>query len=167
MRLSRLLTIAVGALASSMAFTLAAQPASAEVRTPEIGALAGSAVLGVDGAGTVRVAGTYRCWGPSEEMHVWVSVKQGGPDPTAEGSSSTVDAWYDTNVSQDVEVTCDGRWHVKHVTLGRNPTDFTGRPLQSLHRGKAWLQFCMVPATSTEENFIFASKTRWVTVAGA
>jgi hypothetical protein len=163
MRLARILTVAVGALA----LTLAAQPASADVPAPEIGTLAASAVRNVDGPDTVRVVGRYRCWGPSEEMHVWVSVKQGGPDPTAEGSSSTVDAWYDTNISQDVAVTCDGHWHVKQVTLGRHPTDFTGRPLQSLHRGAAWLQFCLVPATSTEENFIFASKNRWVVVAGA
>jgi hypothetical protein len=55
---------------------------------------------------------------------------------------------------------------VKTVTLGMHPTDFTGRPLQALQRGQAWLQFCLVPATSTEENFIFASKSRWVRVAG-
>ena len=45
-------------------------------------------------------------------------------------------------------------------------TDYSGRPLQQLDRGDGWLQFCMVPATSTEENFIFASKSRWVHVAG-
>ena len=34
----------------------------------------------------------YRCSAPLDQMHLWVSVKQGGPDPTAEGSSSTVNA---------------------------------------------------------------------------
>jgi len=163
MRWQRLLTVAIGALATSTAFTVAAGPASADVPAPQIGALAASAVADGD---TVSVLGTYRCWGPSEDMHVWVSVKQGGPDPTAEGSSSTVDAWYDTNISGDVAVTCDGHWHAKRVTLGQHPTDFTGRALESLRRGDAWLQFCLVPATSTEENFIFASKSRWVHVAG-
>ena len=38
-------------------------------------------------ADTVQVVGTYRCWG-GESIHLWVSVKQGGPDPTAEGSST-------------------------------------------------------------------------------
>ena len=34
----------------------------------------------------------YRCSAPLDQMHLWVSVKQGGPDPTAPGSSSTVNA---------------------------------------------------------------------------
>jgi hypothetical protein len=157
------------ALASAAVFAFGAEPAFADttVPAPEIGTLAAVAVVNVDGPGTAWVTGRYRCWGPSDEMHVWVSVKQGGPDPTAEGSSSTVDAWYDTNVSQDVAVVCDGHWRVKTVALGMHPTDFTGRQLQALTRGApAWLQFCMVPATSTEDNFIFASQSRWVQVAG-
>jgi hypothetical protein len=84
-------------------------------------------------------------------MHLWVSVKQGGPDPTAEGSSSTVDAWYDTNVSQDIAVTCNGRWQFASVDLGRHDGDSTGRPLGYLHNGKAWLQFCLVQGTSEED----------------
>jgi hypothetical protein len=167
MRLTRAIPAALGILAATAVTVLAgAAPASAQSttpRTPEIGNLVPVAVRD-HGGETVKVVGQYRCWGPSDTMHVWVSVKQGGPDPTAEGSSSTVDAWYDTNVSQDVAVTCDGRWHVKVVTLGRNATDFTGRPLAKLRSGKAWLQFCMVPAT---EDFIFASKSRWVHVVGA
>jgi hypothetical protein len=112
----------------------------------------------------VRVTGTYKCWGKSKNTHLWVSVKQGGPDPTAEGSSETVDAWYDTNVSGDVSVICDGAFHTKTVKLGRHDTDFSGRPLGWLTNGKAWLQFCVVPVSN--ESFL-ASKSRWVTVRGA
>jgi hypothetical protein len=112
---------------------------------------------------TVVVQGRYRCTAPLEEMHLWVSVKQGGPDPTAPGSSSTVDAWYDTNISQDVGVTCDGRWQTTRVDLGRWDTDFTGRPLGTLANGTAWLQFCLVQGTD-EETAIVASESRWVRV---
>jgi hypothetical protein len=112
----------------------------------------------------VRVTGTYKCWGKSKNMHLWVSVKQGGPDPTAGGSSETVNAWYDTNISGDVSVICDGTFHSKTVKLGRHDTDFSGRPLGYLQNGQAWLQFCLVPVSN--ESFL-ASKTRWVTVRHA
>jgi hypothetical protein len=116
-------------------------------------------------ADTVTVKGRYRCTAPLDQMHLWVSVKQGGPDPTAEGSSSTVDAWYDTNISQDVAVTCDGRWRTARVELGRWDTDFTGRPLGYLENGSAWLQFCLVQGTD-EATAIVASDSRWVMVHG-
>jgi hypothetical protein len=121
----------------------------------------------------VRVTGTYKCWGKSKNMHLWVSVKQGGPDPTAPGSSSTVNAWYDTNISGDVAVICDGRFHTKTVKLGRHPVaNYPGdpdgtpptRPLGYLQNGQAWLQFCLVPVSN--ESFL-ASRTRWVTVRHA
>lgn len=169
MRVTRALpSAAIGLLATAAALTVGVAPASAAPAggpVPEIGSLAASAVVDKSGD-TATVVGQYRCWGPSDQMHLWVSVKQGGPDPTAEGSSSTVDAWYDTNVSQDVAVTCDGSWHVTRVTLGRHATDFTGRPLEALHRGAAWLQFCLVPMQQGEE-FLFASKSRWLNVSGA
>jgi hypothetical protein len=123
-----------------------------------------------EGRSEVEVSAKYRCWGPSDQMHLWVSVKQGGPDPTAEGSSTTVKAWYDTNISQDVKVTCDGQWHSREVELGRHPlankpgdTDTTppSRRLGYLHEGKAWLQFCLVPMQDPSG---LASKSRWVTV---
>jgi hypothetical protein len=121
----------------------------------------------------VKVTGTYKCWGSSKSTHLWVSVKQGGPDPTAPGSSTTVNAWYDTNISADVTVICDGKFHTKTVKLGRHPVaNYPGddestpptRPLGWLQNGKAWLQFCVVPV-SNESNL--ASKSRWVTVRGA
>jgi hypothetical protein len=155
----RLLVVALMAVALS--FT-GLSSASAQVRAPQVKDLGGYAVVSKYDPTVVRVTGTYKCFGGSP-IHLWVSVKQGGPDPTAEGSSSTVDAWYDTNVSADVYVKCDGRWHTRTVTLGAHPTDFTGRPLGLLHNGKAWLQFCLVD----EQNMLLASKSRWVTVKGA
>src|SRR5689334_22186078 len=95
----------------------------------------------------VRVTGTYKCFGKSENTHLWVSARQGGPDPTAGGSSETVDAWYDTNVSGDVSVICDGKFHTKTVQLGRHHTDFSGRVLGFLQNGPAWMQFCVVPVS--------------------
>ncbi|MEP6651687.1 MAG: hypothetical protein ABJA74_17510 [Lapillicoccus sp.] len=77
-----------------------------------------------------------------------------------------MNAWYDTNVSQDVAVTCDGKWQVAKVDLGRHDTDFTGRPLGYLKNGMAWLQFCLVQGTD-QSNAIVASKSRWVKVVGA
>jgi hypothetical protein len=76
---------------------------------------------------------------------------------------SPVDAWYDTNISQDVAVTCNGRWQTTRVELGRWDTDFTGRSLGNLANGKAWLQFCLVQGTD-EETAIVASESRWVRV---
>jgi hypothetical protein len=91
-----------------------------------------------------------------------------GPDPTAEGSSSTVNAWYDTNISQDVDVTCDGRWQTRTVTLGMHPTDFDGRQLSQLVGGRAWLQFCLVqgPLDDEGEQSVVASRSRWVYATG-
>ena len=86
---------------------------------------------------TASVIRVYRCSAPVEEMHLWVSVKQGGPDPTAEGSSATVDARYDTNISQDVAVTCNAKRHVAKDDLARHPTDFGRSPLGTRHNGPA------------------------------
>lgn len=144
--------------------------------TPEIGFVAPVAWSVPWKSDTVQVLGSYRCFG-GEPIHLWVSVKQGGPDPTAEGSSTTVNAWYDTNISQDVAVRCDGRWHSKVVTLGRHPVanrpEDMGveppppptRPLGYLVNGRAWLQFCLV-AGEDEQTALVASKPRWVQVIG-
>ena len=47
-----------------------------------------------------------------------VLVKQDGPDPTKEGGGSTVDTSFNTNISQDVAVTCNGHWHHVFFTFG-------------------------------------------------
>jgi hypothetical protein len=162
MRVTRLLVVVLTALGLSLT-GLSSASASYD-RAPEIKNLVAYTAVDPSNRQVAYAAGTYRCWGPSDSMHLWVSVKQGGPDPTAEGSSSTVDAWYDTNISQDVRVKCDGQWHTRVVKLGQHPTDFGGRPLGLLKNGRAWLQFCMV---SMADESLLASKNRWVTVVGA
>ncbi len=166
MRRSRVLVVVLAALAllvPGLSSASAAPAAPPPPRAPEIGIVTPVVWATPWKADTVQVFGTYRCWG-GESIHLWVSVKQGGPDPTAEGSSSTVAAWYDTNVSQDVEVRCNGRWQSKLVDLGRAPADFTGRPLGYLQNGRAWLQFCLV--AGEEPGGLLASKNRWVQVVG-
>jgi hypothetical protein len=162
----RMLVVALVAMALSFTGLSAANAGGyGENRAPQIKNLGAYAYVDRHDRELVRVTGTYKCFG-GRPIHLWVSVKQGGPDPTAEGSSSTVDAWYDTNISMDVYVKCDGRWHTRTVKLGAHPTDFTGRELGLLKNGKAWLQFCLV-AGEDEANALLASKSRWVKVRGA
>ena len=162
-RLVGLVVAAVAAGTMLVSGAGATQAAPSAASGPEI-QWTGPVAKSIDGD-TVVVMGRYRCTAPLDQMHLWVSVKQGGPDPTAPGSSSTVDAWYDTNISQDVAVTCDGRWQTTRVELGRWDTDFTGRPLSHLENGSAWLQFCLVEGT-VEATAIVASDSRWVRVVG-
>jgi hypothetical protein len=170
MRRSRLLVVVLGVLALlTVGTSVASAHPTPAPRDPQVGFL--SPVTWNSGHGTATVVGSYRCSPPPAGAvnHLWVSVKQGGPDPTAEGSSSTVDAWYDTNVSQDVAVTCDGRWHARTVTLGRNLQDFTGRDLGRLTDGRAWLQFCLVqgpPDDPDGTQSVVASKSRWLHAVG-
>lgn len=164
--MKRLFSLVVAMLAAGMMLVSGAGTAQAAPTTQTGPEILWTGPVAISRSGdSVTVSGIYRCSAPLDQMHLWVSVKQGGPDPTAEGSSSTVDAWYDTNVSQDVAVTCDGRWHFTWVDLGRHDTDFSGRPLGYLHNGNAWLQFCLVQGTS-EETAVVASKSRWVRVIG-
>lgn len=164
MRTLRILIVVLLALGLSGIGLTAASASGYGTKAPQIKSLSGIATVDRYDRSIVRVKGTYRCWGPSNSMHLWVSVKQGGPDPTAPGSSETVRAWYDTNVSMDVQVRCNGVWHTKTVELGRHATDFSGRKLGFLKNGPAWLQFCLVPPSG--EQFL-ASKSRWVSVTGA
>lgn len=164
MRLGQL----IGTVAAVGALLLSGGVAQARSATtdPQVGWLTPVAVVHPHHPDTATVLGQYKCSAPADTMHLWVSVKQGGPDPTAEGSSSTVSAWYDTNISQDVKVTCNGRWQIAVVDLGQ----LTARPLAALKNGKAWLQFCLVapgPDPSDPESGIVACQSRWVTVVGA
>lgn len=177
MRRSRLLVVLLSALAL---LSIGAGVASASdggppqaPRAPQIGWV--SPIAWGSGPEQATVLGSYRCWGDSTTMHLWVSLKQGGANPTAEGSSTTVDAWYDTNISQDVAVTCNGRWQVTAVDLGRHPvanrpgdTETTPptRQLGYLHGGRAWLQFCLVPPGAETDPSLLASENRWVHVVG-
>ena len=103
------------------------------------------------------VKAKYRCWGGNEGTHVWVSLKQGGKinDYTAqelsemEGTSALARAWYDTNPphadQSTVYLVCNGKWQVQKYTLGR--VEGKGR----LHRGRAFLQFCLFDSKATED----------------
>lgn len=177
MRTSRVLVVVLAALALVVpGLSSAAAAPAPPPRAPEIGFVTPVAWSVPWKPDTVQVLGSYRCWG-GESIHLWVSVKQGGPDPTAPGSSTTVNAWYDTNISQDVEVRCNGRWQTKLVDLGRHPVanrpeDLDDevpppptRPLGHLVDGRAWLQFCLV-AGEDEQTAMLASKNRWVQVVG-
>ena len=165
--LRRLLAVTLAVVLLSLPGVAVANAAAADLQ-PQIKYTAPYAVIHAGDPDTVTVAGVYRCKGPAEAFHLWVSVKQGGPDPTAEGSSSTVDAWYDTNISGDTKVICDGKWQVAVVDLGAWAQDFTGRPLGELENGKGWLQFCLVQGGESDpENVIVASSSRWLKVVTA
>jgi hypothetical protein len=166
MRLTRVFNAglaALGMLAVSLMLVPPAAAATSVAADPQVKWLAPLAITRSSSPDEVSVAGIYKCSAPLDQMHLWVSLKQGGSDPTAEGSSSTVDAWYDTNISQDVDVTCNGRWQHVFVQLGMHPTDFTGRELSQLTSGQAWMQFCLVQGTD-EATAVVASQSRWVRV---
>jgi hypothetical protein len=67
--------------------------------------------------------------------HLWVSVKQGGPDASAEGSGDSTTSWYDDHPTP---IPCDGKWHshlYKMVLHGDKSPATAGR--------QAWVQFCL------------------------
>jgi hypothetical protein len=169
MKRLRSLFVVLSTLAVGLAGVATASVADAATRAPQVKDLSAYATVDHHDRSVVSVRGTYKCFG-GQPIHLWVSVKQGGPDPTAMGSSTTVNAWYDTNISKDVRVRCDGEWHTKTVDVGRHPvanypTDKEGTPptrkLGYLHEGKAWVQFCLVPPGGEQ---LLASSSRWVTV---
>src|SRR4051794_24363063 len=66
----------------------------------------------VDHGRKIEIIADYRCSGQHNDMtHLWVSVKQGGPDPTAEGSGETVDSWYDNHPVDAIK--CDSKHHLQ------------------------------------------------------
>jgi hypothetical protein len=91
---------------------------------------------------TALVAVRYLCL-PADELHLWVSVKQGGPDPQAEGSSATVDSWYDDHPRG---VVCNGHTMVRTfpLTLEHDVEWLPGKVFTPLVIGQdAWVQFCL------------------------
>ena len=149
MRVQAIVMAAALALPAAL-LTGPADAADATYRAPEV-QWAGN--VHVDG-GTATVLAKYRCWGGNNEAtHLWVSLKQGGgiDDFTAEelsqmeGTSQIAEAWYDTNVSGDTALNCNGKWQVQRYTVAR--------AFGTLERGSAFLQFCLFDSTSTETNF--------------
>ncbi|HUQ63923.1 MAG TPA: hypothetical protein VM121_09220 [Acidimicrobiales bacterium] len=134
-----------------------AAPAQAADPPPEVRFVATSVIVRPNARNVAYVTGSYRCYG-GQPIHLWVSVKQGGPDPTAEGSGATSTAWYDTNAIEPPPVICDGQWHAVFVPVGRH---FNKGQLQA---GAAWVQFCLVAPGG--DFGIVASNSKWVNVVG-
>jgi hypothetical protein len=132
----RRLAAIAGVMVASVTFVT---PAGAQTQTPApevffVSPVAFSNPLQPDVA---YVIGIYRCYG-GEPIHLWVSLKQGGPDPTAEGSGATSTSWYDTNILAPPPVTCDGSLRSVVVPVGKYPNK------ARLTSGQAWVQFCLV-----------------------
>jgi hypothetical protein len=147
----------------------AASATAAELPAPEI-AWVGDHV--VANGGNAFIQAKFRCWGGETGTHLWASIKQGGPDPTAEGSGMTSAAWYDTNYQYANDpagqtIDCDGRWHVQRFTvkLVDHPfgTDYVSGSLQN---GAAWVQFCVFDSSASADGAPtgFASDSGWKTV---
>jgi hypothetical protein len=117
------------------------------------------------------VGARYRCFGGNVGTHVWVSLKQ-GPKITrmslkqlkkAEGTSAISKSWYDTNKTdpQLVYVVCNGKWQHQTFRLKKEKGH--------LHRGWAFLQFCLFdshsdPTSQTStKGFAFRYSKVWVT----
>lgn len=130
--------LALTSLAAMVATLVLAGPAGAQTAgEPEVLFVAPVVIVNPQNPDTARIIGIYRCFG-GEPIHLWVSAKQGGPDPSAEGAGATSRAWYDTNIIEPAPVICDGRPHVAVVTIGRHPGQ------EQLTNGPAWIQFCLV-----------------------
>ncbi len=151
MRGMRIVMAAVAALALPAA--LLAGPAAAAHATYRPPQVQWAGNVHVD-CNTATVLAKYRCWGGNNEAtHLWVSLKQGGgiDDFSAEqlaqmeGTSLIAEAWYDTNVTGDTALNCNGKWHVQRYTVAQE--------FGTLERGSAFLQFCLFDSTSTDTNF--------------
>jgi hypothetical protein len=132
-----------------------ASPAAAQTAEPQVLYVAPRVIVNPFQPDTAYVIGVYRCSG-GDPIHLWVSAKQGGPNPSAEGSGATSTSWYDTNISGGVPVVCDGTYRVAYVPIGKYPNK------ARLTSGPVWIQFCLVDF----ENDIVASKQFYGTVAG-
>jgi hypothetical protein len=141
-----------------------AAPAGAQTNTtqaPEVLFVPNVVVVNPANPDVAFIVGVYRCFGGAP-IHLWVSAKQGGPDPSAEGGGSSAAAWYDTNIIDPAPVTCDGNYHAAFVPVGRHPGQ--GR----LTSGQAWVQFCLVAPGPNGEgpDGIVASNSAFSTVVG-
>lgn len=146
---------AVMCMALGVAPPAGAQTGPTEPQAPEVLFVPPVAVVNPIRPEVAYVVGVYRCFG-GDPIHLWVSAKQGGPDPSAAGSGATSVAWYDTNVLEPPPVVCDGTWRIAFVPIGKYPNK------AGLTSGQAWVQFCLVDPSG-----IVASQSKYVTVAGA
>lgn len=167
----RLARVAAGAALALAAVTaLPAGSAFAEELAPPEIAWVGDHV--VANGSNAYIQAKFRCFGGETGTHLWASIKQGGPDPTAEGSGMTSDAWYDTNYQYannpaGQTIQCDGKWHVNRFTVKLVDHPFgTGYVSGELAKGAAWVQFCVFDSSATDDNFPtgFAYNYGWRTV---
>lgn len=156
------LVLAAGGLAVAV-------PAGAANGDPEVLSVPAVVIVNPLHPDTATIVGVYRCFG-GVPIHLWVSAKQGGPDPSAEGAGGTpaaqggAVAWYDTNISEPPPVNCDGRYHAAVVPIGQHPNKAL------LTSGQAWIQFCLVapdPSNPESEFGIVASQQKFGRVIGA
>lgn len=167
--------IATIAAAAGLALSAVALPAAgasaAELPPPEIAWVGNNVVVHGSDA---DILAKYRCYGGETGTHLWASIKQGGPDPTAEGSGMTSTAWYDTNYQYANDpagqtINCDGHWHTTKFTVKLVDHPFgTDYVSQQLAKGAAWVQFCVFDSSATDDNFPtgFASLSEWKNVVG-
>lgn len=109
-----------------------------------------------------EVRAKYRCAPGTEGTHVWVSIKQGPGDLTAEGSSAIAKAHYDTNVEGfSEEVVCDGEWQRLSVPVVRHQAK------GQLERGEAYVQFCFYAFKGEEVHSATLNRSAMVKQRGA
>src|SRR5664279_6164853 len=144
---------AVAGLTVSMAGAAAATTTTATTAPPAGRNVSARVVVSTSHPNEAYLSGSYRCSGGAV---LWASVKQGGPNPTAEGSSATVDSWYDTHVP----LNCNGAWHRLYVQVTKEKPN-PGHPANyvRLRPGAAWVQWCV--AVNRQ---LVSSTTRWVRV---
>ncbi|WP_270889564.1 hypothetical protein [Pedococcus sp. 5OH_020] len=167
MRLVRLAAAAAFALATTAIPVTSAT--AAELPAPEV-AWVGSHV--VANGSDAYIQAKYRCYGGETGTHLWASIKQGGEDPTADGSGMKSTAWYDTNYQYANDpagqtIGCDGHWHVQRFTVKLVDHPFgTDYVSQTLQNGPAWVQFCVFDSSATDDNFPqgFAYSYSWKSV---
>jgi hypothetical protein len=102
------------------------------------------------GPTTAEVTARYTCTGTSDQLHLWVSVKQSAdrtadPDLATEGSSQVAAAWSQSHTGV-LLLTCDGTNHVASFSVDHGEQGFG-----TLAKGEAWVQFCLFDSTTPIE----------------
>jgi hypothetical protein len=86
--MKRLFTLVVAMLAAGTMLVSGAGTAQAAPTTQTGPEILWTGPVAISRSGdSVTVSGIYRCSAPLDQMHLWVSVKQGGPDPTARAAA--------------------------------------------------------------------------------
>jgi hypothetical protein len=116
-----------------------ATPAASAAPAPEPVVIVKRVTLSSGGT-VAEIIAKYKCAGGDSGTHLWVSVKQGGPDPTAGNSGSTVTSWYDSHPEHQIH--CDGQWHT-HRFVANLHSD----KVKATFADPGWMQFCLFDNT--------------------